>query len=229
MCNAWNHPTGCGCGFGAGFGQPSHPGGNTTYPPVGRYASFTIPNAACPVCKAPVFFYQSPEGGRVFFDDLGPPWPKHPCIDNGEKPWALAQGRTPAVKLREKPRHVPKWQVAHWIPVEVRRVQHKILDDPRYPTLRTLHWRATLVQVELIFDPPRYGVVRKFLLHGLRRMNLDLPVMVRLDANRSDVVEVTWFDPGSTIPNTEPVVMSVAPPRVVTRVKRVLPARPRRR
>jgi hypothetical protein len=29
-----------------------------------------------------VFFYQSPFGGRVFFDDLGWPWPKHPCTDN---------------------------------------------------------------------------------------------------------------------------------------------------
>lgn len=29
-----------------------------------------------------MFFYQSPFGGRVFFDDLGPPWPKHPCTDH---------------------------------------------------------------------------------------------------------------------------------------------------
>src|SRR5260221_9367601 len=44
--------------------------------------SFTIPNASCPVCGASVFFYQSPHNGRVFFDELGPPWPKHPCTDN---------------------------------------------------------------------------------------------------------------------------------------------------
>jgi hypothetical protein len=31
------------------------------------------------VCRAPVFYYQSPSGGRVFFDHLGHPWPKHPC------------------------------------------------------------------------------------------------------------------------------------------------------
>ena len=29
--------------------------------------------------------YQSPNGGRVFFDDLGWPWPKHPCTDNQGK------------------------------------------------------------------------------------------------------------------------------------------------
>jgi len=28
-----------------------------------------------------VFFYQNSAGSRVFFDDIGPPWPKHPCTD----------------------------------------------------------------------------------------------------------------------------------------------------
>jgi len=44
--------------------------------------AFTDPNAACPVCGARVFFYQNALGCRVFFDDLGWPWPKHPCTDN---------------------------------------------------------------------------------------------------------------------------------------------------
>jgi len=44
--------------------------------------SYVVPNASCPVCGKIVFFYQSPHGGRVFFDDLGWPWPKHPCTDN---------------------------------------------------------------------------------------------------------------------------------------------------
>ncbi len=44
--------------------------------------SYVNPNAHCPVCGERVFFYQSPNGGRVFFDDLGWPWPKHSCTDN---------------------------------------------------------------------------------------------------------------------------------------------------
>lgn len=39
------------------------------------------PNARCPRCSAPVFYYANAFGSRVFFDDLGPPWPKHPCTD----------------------------------------------------------------------------------------------------------------------------------------------------
>ncbi|MBP2238680.1 hypothetical protein J2Z31_005221 [Sinorhizobium kostiense] len=46
--------------------------------------SYVNPNAECPVCHERVYYYQSPFGGRVFFDDLGWPWPKHSCTDNRE-------------------------------------------------------------------------------------------------------------------------------------------------
>jgi hypothetical protein len=29
-----------------------------------------------------VFLYQNELGSRVYFDELGPPWPKHPCTEN---------------------------------------------------------------------------------------------------------------------------------------------------
>jgi hypothetical protein len=102
MCNAWNHPADCNCGWGGdghfggggfgGYGGYGGGGGGSTYRstfegevfefPFVTYPSYVNPNARCPVCGADVYFYQSPYGGRVFFDDLGPPWPKHPCTDN---------------------------------------------------------------------------------------------------------------------------------------------------
>lgn len=39
------------------------------------------PNARCPVCSSAVHFYDLVNTGRVYFDELGPPWPKHPCTD----------------------------------------------------------------------------------------------------------------------------------------------------
>lgn len=33
------------------------------------------------MCDARVYYYQSDSGGRVYFDELGPPWPRHPCTD----------------------------------------------------------------------------------------------------------------------------------------------------
>jgi hypothetical protein len=46
-----------------------------------RTAWFVDPNANCPVCGALVYFYQNEFGSRVCFDELGPPWPKHPCTN----------------------------------------------------------------------------------------------------------------------------------------------------
>lgn len=91
MCNSANHSPSCTCGFG---GQ-GHLGQRTGFYSAGSnqvysnskpiydytYASFVTPNAHCPVCGAEVFFYQSESGSRIFFDELGPPWSKHPCTD----------------------------------------------------------------------------------------------------------------------------------------------------
>jgi hypothetical protein len=51
-----------------------------------KVESYLDPNARCPVCGASVFFYRSPHNGRVFFDDVGWPWPKHGCTDRYKGP-----------------------------------------------------------------------------------------------------------------------------------------------
>lgn len=63
-------------------GAPSSPTSSGRAGSFQSTQSYTNPNALCPVCGDLVFFYRSPFGGRVFFDDLGWPWPKHPCTDN---------------------------------------------------------------------------------------------------------------------------------------------------
>lgn len=90
-CNAWNHPPGCDCGWGGvsyGFSSPA--------PVAPRPVSFTRPNAHCPICGAEVFFYRSENGGAVYFDDLGWPWPKHPCMDSATAPTNRRTGAAPA-------------------------------------------------------------------------------------------------------------------------------------
>jgi ribosomal protein S27AE len=46
------------------------------------FSSFTIPNATCPMCGSSVFYYENRYGSKVWFDDLGPPWPIHGCFEN---------------------------------------------------------------------------------------------------------------------------------------------------
>ena len=109
-CNASNHAWDCNCGWGGdtGYGWKNHCRtsrpilAEPARPPV-RVAT-TTPNARCPVCGDVVFFYVSPFGGRVFFDELGPPWPKHPCTDNPRRSVTL---RTP-LEIKRAP--APNWQ-----------------------------------------------------------------------------------------------------------------------
>lgn len=75
------------------------------------YESYVNPYASCPVCGAAVFFYQSPSGGRVFFDELGPPWPKHPCTDNTSRPGQLASAPSVSTVAADY-----VWQRSGWQP-----------------------------------------------------------------------------------------------------------------
>lgn len=83
-CSAHNHPPSCNCGWGGVHYEAISPEYGLDY--WAHASSHTNPNARCPVCGASVFFYRSPEGGAVYFDSLGPPWPKHPCLDEGSEP-----------------------------------------------------------------------------------------------------------------------------------------------
>lgn len=74
--------------------------------------SYTVPNARCPECSAPVFFYRSPHGGSVYFDELGIPWPKHPCMDSGRPP--LRNKITPFLG---SPSKEPDCQKDGWFPI----------------------------------------------------------------------------------------------------------------
>jgi hypothetical protein len=138
-CNAHNHPASCDCGWGGvWYGNVPYGGGARTFRcedeqdssspravSIDRLVeadspqSLTIPNAKCPVCGCRVFFYQNEYGSRVFFDDLGPPWPKHRCTDNS---WyaSPASGKIVATNL-EAERARRKVRVGEWRPCVIYR------------------------------------------------------------------------------------------------------------
>ena len=117
-----NHHPWCTCGWcTGGWGKgitSSHK--NRLYIPLYKwdysyihriysYKSFLNPNARCPVCYERVFFYQSPYGGKVFFDELGPPWKKHPCTTKDKAPIKPYDIDVHSTKT-------PSWQRYEWIP-----------------------------------------------------------------------------------------------------------------
>lgn len=85
MCNAHNHPPDCTCGWGGEGHRGISPGGFSTAAPTRTILNRMYQNddlcrpTSCPICSAPVFFVRH-NGGSVWFDDLGQPWPKHECF-----------------------------------------------------------------------------------------------------------------------------------------------------
>lgn len=55
------------------------------------------PNARCPVCLEPVWFFRNERGGCAYFDAIGKPWPLHPCMEQlqtGEDRRAPSEARS---------------------------------------------------------------------------------------------------------------------------------------
>lgn len=180
MCNAWNHPPECRCGWGgdghAGkrlFGSDY----NQWVPPLDlSRESFTRPNASCPVCGALVFFYKSPDGGRVFFDELGPPWPKHPCTNSTSIPAKLSAAKK--LSLHEDR---SAWEDQGWRPVHLR------YDSEIDKFFSRLHLIKDGVETNLYLRKSsltRYGKKISILAH--------LPAHIR--EIREDVFELSMLD-----------------------------------
>lgn len=92
--------------------QPSSPRPVAAKAQWPRSARWARPNAQCPVCGAAVYFYSDEFGSRVLFDEIGSPWPKHPCTDNAPGPdpaWEYRPRVTPVIyKIAEGRRKVAK-------------------------------------------------------------------------------------------------------------------------
>ncbi|SBS62219.1 hypothetical protein [Vibrio atlanticus] len=89
MCNAHNHLPSCNCGYGRGrnssFSSRGYQPSSIESKPEKDKAEVFSPLLIlmeCNQCGKSVYFYRSRYNGRVFFDSLGKPWPKHLCLSN---------------------------------------------------------------------------------------------------------------------------------------------------
>lgn len=63
-------------------GRPVYRAPAPAFPPPVRWRRVPAePNATCPVCGARVWFFRNKRGGCAYFDAVGAPWPKHPCME----------------------------------------------------------------------------------------------------------------------------------------------------
>jgi hypothetical protein len=99
MCNAWNHGANCRCGWGGdGHAGVRTATGVSAGPVIRTYVAGELQRkgvglwivdyprenfcrpTSCPECGCRVYFVRH-NGGSVWFDSLGWPWPKHGCFD----------------------------------------------------------------------------------------------------------------------------------------------------
>jgi len=161
-----NHYPDCTCGWciggwrnAASFRTIEQPNTPPSWPgQCATLKTYTDPNAFCPVCGASVFFYASPFGGRVFFDELGPPWPKHPCTDNGP----LLVPREYSVRTVRNAEKIPIWRLNGWLPVTIEEV-NRFLPDSEWSWVRARRLdtrasftRSTLWREELVAGTPAH-------------------------------------------------------------------------
>lgn len=105
-----------------------------------NYYSFVNPNASCPVCGKPVYFYQSEFDGRVFFDELGPPWSKHPCTDSSSIPQRLVFNVSVDIEYN--------WQSENWVPLFIKRIQ--IIDKVSIQVFAELNYEEISLYVKIM-------------------------------------------------------------------------------
>lgn len=123
MCNAHNHPPDCTCGWGGEghIGRTDSHDSFVKFPRssirgvrVWREVEFTRPTN-CPECGQKCYFVRH-NGGSVWLDELGWPWPKHGCFDKPEEAtrtfstWAVKSLNlsNPQLGIVKRIRNIPK-------------------------------------------------------------------------------------------------------------------------
>jgi hypothetical protein len=81
MCNAYNHPLTCDCGFGGDTGGGGAVGLTSAWSFNSDRRPFTRV-CSCWWCGANVYFYRDESGGCALFDALGAPWAVHSCWED---------------------------------------------------------------------------------------------------------------------------------------------------
>jgi hypothetical protein len=108
MCNAHNHPPDCTCGWGgdghlgqsADFGRAIFFTGDWYFDGrrhCWRHAEDFCRPTRCPRCGDDVYFVRH-NGGSVWFDELGWPWPKHGCFPDDPKGRAVSASAFSAIE-----------------------------------------------------------------------------------------------------------------------------------
>jgi hypothetical protein len=172
-------------------------------PPTQRaqpYSSrWAVPNGRCPVCSALVFFWWDGGDGEVAFDEIGPPWPMHPCA-------ALARrdGRVDSFTMRVKPEPRRRWSYAAAALRPRRRVSRAWFTS-RYGVQPSA---SAWVVVAVYSAPPITGVILRKVRLGGTPVHWVVPVPISLSPDDIVFIEddyMTYINSGNLAPYGVPI------------------------
>jgi hypothetical protein len=158
----YNHYPDCTCGWCSGGGGGGYQATvvPAPLPTAGTRSTWDSGDfcrpSSCPICGADVFFVRH-NGGSVWFDELGPPWPKHACFDDEYDGSRLRR------TLREESRENPHPVFGVVIETEViepgkngrimvRCSDRTMIDDTFRTKLNLTHYVGALVIIERAED-----------------------------------------------------------------------------
>ncbi|MDO8261483.1 MAG: hypothetical protein Q7T50_08410, partial [Candidatus Magasanikbacteria bacterium] len=128
-----------------------------------------------------VFFYRSPFNGSVYFDDLGPPWPKHPCMDTDNLKVVKIQAKH---SLHTGIYHQLARRESGWLPVVCVSVQ-------RYKQSKSIIIIRLLSQA---------GIIKIFYANiDLEKLNFRSPFLVRT-SSKNIIYEISTLEVGADVP-----------------------------
>ena len=163
---------------------------------VYKRQAFTNPNARCPVCGAPVYFYDSGYGGRVFFDELGPPWPKHPCTAT-QPPKELSRidlVRLPGDQTATK---TPNWLQQGWAPFACQVIE-SLTSSSRIVVLGGVHLG---IHRTLFTTPADYAIHAPFQLRERDTQSYHLSTINISEGGELSVVEGVAYKAAHLVPS----------------------------
>lgn len=132
--------------------------------------SFTNPNAICKECGQKVFYYEHANGAKVLFDQLGPPWPLHPCYEANHNNQHLAERMiaSPIMEPGWEPLFIEKMvEVEHskMIRVQAKNSTTSIRFELKLEQLKRFHIPIAKIELLLMMSRKLSGDLAEIQIH----------------------------------------------------------------
>jgi hypothetical protein len=143
----------------------------------------------CPICGAEIFFHTNGNGDVVFFDELGWPWPKHPCLSSDDTIRSASRSNQPMndlLKMRFRPTQIPYFHFQ-----DIREFDESMVGITVVGLVLTINTKSVWLE-----NPNSYSRAKKEVLTTAIRLAGDIqPVRIYFETSSTvsvgDLIQIT--------------------------------------